>query len=94
MRGRWSTGTAPTGRADVPAGATLIVSVRTGSTATPDSTWTGWTPATVGGRITGSSRFLQYRIDMVSPIGVAAPTLYAVGFSHNGGALAEVKETQ
>jgi hypothetical protein len=47
----------------VPAGTTLTVQVRTGNTATPDSSWTAWTTVT-DDAVLGSpaSEFLQYRV--------------------------------
>ena len=73
------------------------VSVRLGSTPAPDGSWTDWTALPTSGpttgRVRGSSRFLQYRIEMAAPAGVAAPALYSIGFSHNGAALDFEKET-
>ena len=51
--------------ADVPAGSTLVLSVRTGNTATPGTGWTGFTPVPSSGATIGrSSRYLQYRITL------------------------------
>src|SRR5262249_6387599 len=48
--------------AAVPVGTALQVSVRLGNTATPDGTWTAFTPLTTSGAsISGNSRYLQYR---------------------------------
>ena len=70
--------------AKIPAGASASLWVRYGSTATPDSAWSAWQRVPANGRITGSSRFIQYRGQMSAPAGVAAPSLWAMGFSHNG----------
>lgn len=69
----------------VPAGATLQVSVRTGSTLTPDSTWSEWTPVDApGARLVGESRYIQYNVELVRSQAGRAPTLTAIGFTHNG----------
>jgi hypothetical protein len=69
----------------LPGGSRAVLSVRTGSTTTPDSSWSAWrTVPGQGGRTTGSSRFLQYRIEMTSNAGSAPPRLHAIGFSSNG----------
>jgi hypothetical protein len=70
----------------VPRGASLSVQVRTGSTSTPDATWTDWTTVPASARVTGASRYLQYRVQLSAAAGEDAPSLSAVGFSHNGGA--------
>lgn len=77
---------------EVPAGSTLTLSVRTGSTATPDGTWSDWRTVDGRGRIKGSSRFVQYRVDMTAAATATAPSLYAVGFSHNGVPVEHEKE--
>ena len=73
--------------ADIPAGATLRVSVRTGSTAKPDSTWSAWTPVASGGRVVGDSRYLQYRVDMSTTVPSNTPVLRDIGITNNGTAL-------
>jgi len=84
--------------AQISKGTKGTVSVRLGSTAVPDGTWTGWTslptrgPTT--GRVRGTSRYLQYRIDMSAPAGVGAPRLFSIGFSHNGAPLDVETETR
>ena len=40
-----------------------MLNVRYGDTALPDASWTPFTPV-VNGAITGSSRYLQYRLDL------------------------------
>jgi hypothetical protein len=47
--------------AGTPAGTSIVIQVRTGGTATPDGTWTGFTTAGAGTDIPGSSRYIQYR---------------------------------
>jgi hypothetical protein len=48
-------------------GSGLRVLVRTGSTSTPGESWTGWTAVRDGGRVTGTSRYAQYRVELTSP---------------------------
>ena len=78
--------------ADVPTGTKLVISVRTGSTLKPDSTWSDWSTLTTKGQLTGSSRYIQYKIKMTSAVGTAAPVLYGIGFSHDGAQLPPVRE--
>ncbi|MCU1263391.1 MAG: hypothetical protein JWO80_6276, partial [Bryobacterales bacterium] len=49
--------------ADVPAGTSLTMSVRTGNTPVPDGTWSAFTTPTTqsGTPVSGSSRYIQYR---------------------------------
>ncbi|MFC4069685.1 DUF4082 domain-containing protein [Actinoplanes subglobosus] len=68
----------------VPAGAKLKVFVRTGSTATPDGSWTGWTAVGQGGRVTGGSRFVQYRVELTRTAGGASPVLRGVSITSDG----------
>jgi len=76
-----------------PAGASARVSVRLGSTPMPDATWTSWQAVeTSGGRVTGHSRYLQYRVEMVASKGTG-PTLTSIGFTHNGSLPERDKET-
>ena len=78
----------------VPQGSTLVVRVRTGSTVTPDRTWSDWKAVTGAGRVTGSSRFLQYEVVLTSRAGSAAPELRAIGFTANGTPPAHQGETR
>ncbi len=81
--------------ADVPAGTSLRVSVRAGSTSEPDSTWTAFRPLASSGatlaRVLGSSRYLQYRVEMVSSDPARTPVLKAIGFTYGAGAPSPVK---
>ncbi|HET9647004.1 MAG TPA: DUF4082 domain-containing protein [Microlunatus sp.] len=76
-----------------PSGVTATLAVRFGSTAAPDSTWSGWQSVPADGRVVGSSRYIQYRVQMSAPAGVAAPSLWAIGFSNNGGRIVPPTET-
>jgi hypothetical protein len=69
----------------VPAGATVRVSVRTGSSARPNATWSRWVPLrSSGDRVTGDSRYVQYRLTLSRGASGRAPVVTAVGFTHNG----------
>lgn len=81
-------------RGSEPTGSSLVIRVRTGSTATPDRTWSDWATVKRSGRVTGSSRFLQYEVVLTSAKGATAPELRAVGVSANGGAVTHEGETR
>ncbi|WP_439677420.1 DUF4082 domain-containing protein [Embleya sp. MST-111070] len=71
-------------QADIPKGTTLRVSVRTGTTAIPDASWTPWKDLAKPGDTVGtSSRFLQYKVELTGD-GTAMPTLKGIGFTHDG----------
>jgi hypothetical protein len=70
--------------ADLPSGSTAVLRVRTGSTDKPDDTWSDWqTVPLKTGRLGGSSRLIQYQLELTSAAGATAPSLYAIGFSSN-----------
>jgi hypothetical protein len=71
-------------QADLPAGTTLRVFVRTGSISTPDATWSGWTEVGDGGRVDASSRYLQYRVEMSTSRPESTPVLRGIGITNNG----------
>ncbi|HET9828769.1 MAG TPA: DUF4082 domain-containing protein, partial [Nocardioidaceae bacterium] len=80
--------------ATAPAGASLRVSVRLGSTAQPDGTWGAWQPlSATGDRVLGHSRYLQYRLELNASKGGTPPSLTAIGFTHNGSLPHSDKET-
>jgi hypothetical protein len=59
--------------ANVPAGTTLTVQVRTGNTSSPGSSWSGWvTVPASGGTIAATSRYIQYRV-VLSASGTTRP---------------------
>jgi uncharacterized protein DUF4082/Big-like domain-containing protein/purple acid phosphatase-like protein len=74
--GRWD--------ATVPSGARLAVSVRTGNTPRPDTTWSAWTPVPASGAMitVPPGRYLQYHLDLAAGAGV--PVLRWIGFTHDG----------
>jgi hypothetical protein len=67
-------------RAELPASGCLRISVRTGGTAQPDATWSGWTPVDQGGRVEASSRYIQYRVEADRG---CSPVLRGVGITSN-----------
>jgi hypothetical protein len=72
--------------ADVPAGRSLSVEVRTGSMSAPDASWTPWIEVAGNGAALPAgvkdSRFLQYRLRLTG--GGASPVVRAVGFTSTG----------
>ncbi|HEY7627332.1 MAG TPA: Ig-like domain-containing protein, partial [Ilumatobacteraceae bacterium] len=64
--------------ADVPATTSLELSVRTGSTPTPDGTWTAFTPILSGDDVTTGGRYLQYRANLTTDGGDVSPVLSSV----------------
>jgi len=71
--------------ADLPAGSDVELSVRTGSTPTPDASWTAFSPlASSGDDVAGESRYLQYRAHLSSGDPGASPALtqVTVGYVH------------
>jgi hypothetical protein len=81
-------------QASVPEGGALRVYVRTGSTSSPDGTWTSWRRLSGQGDVIASEgRYLQYRIELAGGGGGRAPKLSGIGFTHNGRPPAQVGET-
>ena len=68
-------------QAEVPPGASLRVYVRTGSTSTPDGSWSAWTVVDQGDRVTAGSRYAQYRVELTRARGGSTPTLKGVGIT-------------
>jgi hypothetical protein len=71
-------------RADLPGNSSVALSVRTGSSATPDSTWTAWKPVGQGGAVGTSGRFVQYRVELAASSSGLSPVLRGVGVTHDG----------
>ncbi len=63
-----------------PSGTTVELQMRTGTTETPDSTWSPWTPPLRSGERPGvpSARFAQFRLKLSSSRGGATPTVDSV----------------
>uniref|UniRef100_A0A832I353 DUF4082 domain-containing protein n=1 Tax=Eiseniibacteriota bacterium TaxID=2212470 RepID=A0A832I353_UNCEI len=67
---------AATWTAEVPSGAGLKVSVRTGATPVPDGSWSPFAPLAGSGASVGAyARYLQYRVAMTSSDGRVSPRL-------------------
>jgi hypothetical protein len=66
--------------ADLPSSTGVVVEVRTGSTASPDASWTGWTTlASSGSKIGGAmAQFAQYRLTLSTSVPNAAPAVKEV----------------
>jgi hypothetical protein len=79
-------------QASRPAGTTLRVSVRTGSTSTPDPSWTAWKSVKQGGKVNAGSRFVQYRVELIRSAAGKSPVLKGVGITSNGKPLEEHSE--
>ncbi len=58
-----------------PAGTDLSLSVRTGTTITPDGTWTAFTPVTNGASLPDGWRYLQYQAQLSATDGSQTPVL-------------------
>ncbi|MEU4695235.1 DUF4082 domain-containing protein [Actinoplanes sp. NPDC023714] len=67
------------------------VFVRTGSTSTAGAGWTAWKRAADGDRVVGSSRYAQYRVELVR--GSGSPVLHEVGITSNATPLSTPNET-
>lgn len=61
--------------ADVPAGTTLSIDIRTGDTPTPDDSWTAFTPVSDGDDIPAASRYIQYRATLETTDQTITPEL-------------------
>jgi hypothetical protein len=67
--------------ANIPASATVAVTYRTGNTATPDSTWSGWTPVINNGDLAGSTRYIQYSVVLGANDGLQTPSFENIIFN-------------
>ncbi|HEY6865850.1 MAG TPA: FlgD immunoglobulin-like domain containing protein, partial [Candidatus Eisenbacteria bacterium] len=68
--------------ADLPAGTSLGMSVRHGTSPVPDGTWTAFSPvAASGDPVGGSSRYVQYRADLATTDSLATPVLHDVSLT-------------
>ncbi len=75
-------------RGQVPAGASLAFSFRTGFSAEPDRTWSDWTPPQEGTEISlaqlGKGRYVQWRAELKAAAGTAAgsPRIFSAELSY------------
>ncbi len=73
---------AVTWNANLPAGTALNISVRTGNTATPDGTWSDFTPVSSSGDEVGTNgRYIQYQASLSTTNTAFSPTLKNISFS-------------
>jgi len=80
--GRLATWGTASWTANLPAGTTVVVQTRSGNTATPDGTWSGWTTVTNGGQVSSpSGEFLQYRVLLTTSNPTVTPTLISIDFN-------------
>ena len=63
--------------AQAPSGTSVVIQVRTGNTATPDGSWTGFATVNAGADIPGNSRYIEYRATLTGTTTVS-PTLERV----------------
>ncbi len=62
-----------------PAGTEVTFETRSGNSATPDGTWSGWEAVGSGGTIASpSGRYVQYRANLSSPDSSVSPTIEQV----------------
>jgi hypothetical protein len=71
-------------QASVPAGASIRILVRTGSTSAPDGSWSAWRAVPQGGLVKGGSRYAQYRVELTRARGGDSPVLHGVGITSDG----------
>ena len=68
--------------ANLPAGTTMTVEVRSGNTAKPDSTWSSWTTVTNGGQITcPPGTYLQYEVIFTTTNSAVTASLTSIDFT-------------
>jgi hypothetical protein len=69
-----------------PEGTDITVSLRTGNTPTPDATWTNFTSvANSGSSIGGSSRYLQYNVELTTTAPNDTPVFQGITIVYNLG---------
>jgi hypothetical protein len=69
-------------QSNLPAGTSISMFQRQGNTATPDGSWTSFSPiAASGNSVGGTSRYIQYRADLSSSNTSVTPVLQKVNFN-------------
>src|SRR5262249_15159951 len=67
--------------ASLPAGTSLAVFQRQGTTPAPDGSWSAFTAIpSSGSTVGGSGRYLQYRVDLATTVGASTPSVDEVRF--------------
>ena len=71
--------------ADTPAGTGVTFEARTGSTATPDASWTDWQPVGPGGAVASplGRRYLQYRATLTTTDSIITPFVESVTLGYD-----------
>jgi hypothetical protein len=70
--------------AQAPAGTSVTFATRSGDTPVPDATWTAFAPiSSSGGAIGGSSRYLQYRVDLAASTPDVTPSVESVTIGYS-----------
>ena len=70
--------------AHAPSGTSVAFAARRGDTPVPDATWTAFAPiSSSGGAIGGSSRYLQYRVDLAAATPDASPSVESVTIGYS-----------
>jgi hypothetical protein len=59
----------------IPSGTTSTITYRMGETPEPDATWTSFTALGTGGLMTGSSRYVQFNIQMTTTAVAKTPVI-------------------
>jgi hypothetical protein len=60
------------------AGTTTVITYRTGNSPVPDASWTPFTALGTAGALTGSSRYIQYMVQMTTTNPAKAPAVQDV----------------
>jgi hypothetical protein len=63
---------------DIAPGTSVSVQVRTGTTPTPDATWTAFTTVALGGAINRTGQYAQYKVALSTTVGNTAPAVKEV----------------
>jgi hypothetical protein len=69
----------PTWLADMPAGTTVAIEVRSGATPVPDATWTTFTAIPLSGTtLNAAGQYMQYRATLKTTVAATTPVLKQV----------------
>jgi hypothetical protein len=75
--------TSATWNADLPPGTSILVETSTGSSATPDSSWSAWSAVHTDGTITSPANpYIRYRITLTTTDPFAVPTVFDITLNH------------
>jgi hypothetical protein len=62
----------------IPSGTTATITYRTGTTAVADASWTPFKALGAGGALVGSSRYVQFAIQLATTSGAKSPVIQDV----------------